>query len=96
MPRTRASWEPAHTPFFYAALDANQVVFADSQIVHHVIATNNGAAVATLKIFAGAKQIGSLSVPAYTTANWLRSPGLLITDLNITPSAALDVTVTIA
>lgn len=94
---TRQSWEPAHFKYFYAALAAAQAVFTDAKIVHAVIATNNGAAVTTLKVIENGRQIGTLAVPVNTTAAFpLPSSGVQILALTVTPGTALDVTILVA
>lgn len=98
MSQTRQSWEPARTPSFYAGLAANQTVFSGQFIVHGIIATNKGASAATMAIYTMQNgswaQIATLGIAAGATAALpLPSSGLLLNGLNITPSAALDVTV---
>lgn len=94
MSQTRASWEPARKKYFYPGLAAAQPVFTGQYIVHGIIATNNGSAATTLAIYENSKQVGTLSVPAGTTAALpMPSSGILFDTLGVTPAAALDVTI---
>ncbi len=98
MSQTRQSWEPARTKDFYAALAANTTVFTGQYITHGICATNKGAAATTLAIYEMVNgvwaQIGTLAVAVGATAAFpIPSSGLLFNGLNITPGAALDVTI---
>jgi hypothetical protein len=94
---TRQSWEPAHVKFFYAALASAKTVFSGIKIVHAITATNSGSAATTMEIEEGSTQIGTLSVPANTTAAFpIPSSGVELNGLTVTPAAALDVTILVA